>query len=234
MATTFTANSGNRYIDSIIKSAPDTTVVDNAARQREEDLKNIKNENAELRNFTGTYMQDNPFSFNENDPYINAARRIQQNTAGGTAQDIARQLAASGNTNTGAAQNALVGLNQANQTQMLGVIGQQYNTQMNRYIDQMKDIYSQRLNSMNFENALSQQQYTDAIDRYYQQLSVETEQAALQYQREQQRKQNNQSVLGGLLGGLGGLAGTLIGGPAGTAVGSSLGAGLGNLFGSLS
>lgn len=206
---------------------------DQAQATRTTDIQNLQNENTQLGNFTQSYEQSNPFSFNQNDPYISAARTLLQSNQAGEMQNVGRQLAQTGQTSSGAAQKAVIGVGQANQTQLLGIEGQQYNTQMNQYLNQMQDIYSQKAASMNFSNALSEQQYNDAVDTYYKQMAVDTSNATLQYQREQEQQQNSSGLLGGLLGGIGGIVGTIADPLGGGAIGSAFGSGLGKLLGSL-
>jgi flavorubredoxin len=181
------------------------TTADQAGATRDTDLAKLTTENADLSNFTQNYETSTPFQFDTNDPNIAYARQTLQNTQGAAAQDIGRSLAQRGVGQSGDVQKAILGQANQNAQTMLGVSTNAYNTQMGRYINQMHDVYSQKLNSMQFENTLSQQQYSDAVDRYFQQLSIDTANATLKYQQEQQQQNSGLNLFGDILGAIPGI-----------------------------
>ena len=180
------------------QSASDTAILAEKTGEKEKALSDIKT-------FDEKFGQ---FAYNPNDEYSKISNRAQLSAEQLYGQDLAKQNASLGITSGGAINRSLASMRQAQAQMSIGAKQSDYLRQEAGFLGKKQDAYSKMMNVYGLQDDAVRQ----ASDQYYNNLSLQAQNAQMLYQRQldaitnkMTSNANTWAGIGSVAGGLGGL-----------------------------
>jgi hypothetical protein len=159
-----------------INTKAKATASDKKATDLKEGIQNFKND---------------AFDFNMNNPMVNALKSQFGTQEKSNSQEMARNMAARGVTDSGQMDRALIGRQQAEQGAMTQIAGSEYARQLSDWKETNREKYARMLKSYELESA----DYQRSMDEYWQNLTLQQEKAMDDFQKAQANDPWNKYVL---------------------------------------